>query len=340
MNTKLKNLIFAKPALSVLAIVAGAASSLSAVAAESVPPVASKLYPNAVSSLILDVEKTPNSFMAVGERGHILLSANGQDWSQVSTPVNSMLTAVNAVDENNAWAVGHDSAIVHTKDGGKNWELQNFDSTNGPLLDVFFDTPTHGFATGSFGVFLETNDAGKTWATADAPEVVDAAVHLYAIDKFESGRWLLVGEMGFIAVSDNGQDWTQIDSPYDGSFYSAAPYGDKGAILVGMRGNAYATDDLDSGEWRKYETNTVLSLTSVAALNSNEFVLTTLNRGLLHLASNGDITSLPTNDDASESYTGSFNDIVIHNGKLLIASDEGVAALDMPKPVIASNGRH
>ena len=36
---------------------------------------------------------------------------------------NALLVIENA---NVGWAVGHDATILHTKDGGKNWTIQQF----------------------------------------------------------------------------------------------------------------------------------------------------------------------------------------------------------------------
>lgn len=320
-----------KSAARLLALAAAFAVSFSASAETDISPKPAKPYPKASASLLLDIEDTAAGYIAVGERGHILSSTDANTWTQMPSPVNSMLTAVTFADELNGWAVGHDASIVHSNDGGKTWTLQHFEPSMGPLLNVYFDSAQHGFALGSFGVFLETKDGGKNWAPADAPTVTDAAVHLYSMIKLGSGRLLIVGEMGFIAVSDDGNSWTQLDSPYDGSFYSAAPYGDKGAVLVGMRGNVHYTADLDSNQWTKYETNSVLSLTSVIAIKPSNFLITTLNRGLLHVDLNGSIVDLPNGSETGKSFTGSFNDIVTVDGELLIASDEGVLRLNVPK---------
>lgn len=304
-------------------------------------PVASKPYPNAASSLMLDIENTGNGFVAVGARGHILRSDDGHHWEQMSAPANALLTSVSFADENNGWAVGHDSVILNTTDGGRKWTVQHFNpGGTGPLLDVHFDNSKHGFAIGSFGSFLETTDGGKTWNTPDAPAVIDPALHLYSISRITSGRLLIVGEMGFIAVSDDGNLWTQLDSPYDGSFYAAAPYGTHGALLVGMRGNAFSIDNLDTGEWRQYETGTVLSLTAAIPVNPQSYLVTTLNRGLLRLDVSGQASRLPVATNESDAKTGSFNDVLPVSGELMIASDTGILRLDVPEANLSARIRN
>lgn len=311
---------------SALALILAMAFSGIAIADENdTQPQASKPYPLAADGLILDIERVGAGFVAVGERGHVLRSNDGAAWQQVIVPVDSLLTAVHFVDEQHGWVVGHDGVILRSENGGQDWQLQRFEPNGaGPLLDVKFISVEEGFAVGAFGTFLQTRDGGDSWTTVDAPAVTDAAVHLYSIDQFDTGRWSLVGEMGFIASSDDGQRWQQLDSPYDGSFYSAAQYGERGALIVGMRGNAFLTRDLGSGNWEQLETGTVLGLTSVAPLNAEQFLVTTLNRKLLLMHASGEVQPLALAHEFDGENTGSFNDVLTVGDHLLVATDVGV----------------
>ncbi|MFW6341028.1 MAG: hypothetical protein ACOC0Q_09185, partial [Wenzhouxiangella sp.] len=49
--------------------------------------------PLAAESLILHVIETPRNLVAVGERGHVLLSEDGRNWTQAEfVPVHATLT--------------------------------------------------------------------------------------------------------------------------------------------------------------------------------------------------------------------------------------------------------
>ena len=115
------------PAARLLAVAAAFAISFSASAEAEISPKPAQLYPKAAESLLLDIEDTAAGYIAVGERGHILKSKDAKTWTQMPSPVNSMLTAVTFADEKNGWAVGHDASIVHSNDGGETWSLQHFD---------------------------------------------------------------------------------------------------------------------------------------------------------------------------------------------------------------------
>ncbi|MBK7043719.1 MAG: hypothetical protein IPH50_08485 [Rhodanobacteraceae bacterium] len=69
-----------------------------------------EVMPRVMSSLILDIVDAGDRAVAVGERGHILVSETRRDgWRQIEhVPTRSTLTAVTAVGPR-VFAVGHDS---------------------------------------------------------------------------------------------------------------------------------------------------------------------------------------------------------------------------------------
>ena len=81
--------------------------------------------PGAERSLLLDIAAAGERLVAVGERGHILVSDNaGESWRQVEVPTTAMLTRVFFFDDSSGWAVGHDGNILYSRDGGLSWSLQ------------------------------------------------------------------------------------------------------------------------------------------------------------------------------------------------------------------------
>lgn len=313
----------------------------SVVCAESpMAPQTADVYPMAQDSLLLDVIDTGSSLIAVGVRGHILRSQDGERWEQVSSPVNRLLTAISFADAKQGWAVGHDAAILHTSDGGVSWELQHFDPEGqGPLLDVYFENAQRGFAIGAFGTFLGTTDGGKTWEPEDAPAVSDAAVHLYAMARSSSGRYFMVGEMGSLFATDENGEWAQLDSPYDGSFYDVQVLGANGLLAVGMRGNAYITNDLGVADWRRIESDTLLGLTSITPVDSKRMIITGLNRHLWVLDAPGRMTQIRVYEPEA-SNTGSLNAAVVRDGQVYLAGDLGIRAIPLPPQDLASVTQH
>src|SRR5690625_2722197 len=127
-------------------------------------PHPANIEPLADRSLLLDIANTGTRLVAVGVRGHILLSKDGVKWKQVHSPSRANLTAVDFADSKHGWAVGWDTVILHTTDGGKTWHLQNFQpELQKPLLGVLALSRKHVLAVGAFGLIMETRDGGLDW---------------------------------------------------------------------------------------------------------------------------------------------------------------------------------
>jgi photosystem II stability/assembly factor-like uncharacterized protein len=109
-------------AVAVLALAVG--TGIPASAQDEIAPEPSAMAPLATRTLTLDAHVVDDVFVAVGERGHILVSSDaGDSWQQQQSPTRTMLTGVYFSDRDNGWVVGHDSAILRTTDGGATWEL-------------------------------------------------------------------------------------------------------------------------------------------------------------------------------------------------------------------------
>ena len=121
--------------------------------------------PLAASSLLLDAAARDGVVVAVGERGHILVSTDeGRSWRQADVATRALLTGVFMHDARLGWAVGHDEVVVRTRDGGLTWErVHSAPEHEKPLLDVWFADARTGLAVGAYGGLLATRDGGDTW---------------------------------------------------------------------------------------------------------------------------------------------------------------------------------
>lgn len=193
----------------------------------------------------MDAAHAGGHAVAVGVHGHVLKFAPGGDWEQArEVPVNILLTAVEFVDARTGWAVGHDAAILHTRDGGDTWQLQNWQpGLDQPLFDVHFLDAETGFAVGSYGMLYRTQDAGARWELID--DYVDFPdSHLNGAVSFDDGTVLLVGERGAAFRSpDAGDTWEQLDFPYEGSMFGAVKTTTGRVVAYGLRGRMYASND-------------------------------------------------------------------------------------------------
>jgi len=273
-------------------------------------------------SLLLDVVHTGERFVAVGDRGGVILSADGRAWEQVDAPVRAALTAVTFADKDRGWAVGHDAAIVATTDGGKTWTLQNFQpQLEKPLLDVLFLDARRGFAVGAYGLLLQTADGGASWTEADAPSIREDEVHFNSITRLGDGSLFIAGESGMLALSaDQGRTWSRLRSPYDSSFFGALPVGAGGVLVYGLRGNAYLARDARGG-WTKLQTNSVASMFGGTVLPDGGLAMVGLNGVIFIADASGKVRSLQTPSGTP------LSSAIPLNGGLLAVGESGVQIL-------------
>ena len=271
------------------------------------------IAPLAARSLLLDVAAAGDRLVAVGERGHILLSDDaGASWRQVPVPTRATLTAVCLRDGGPGWAVGHDSAILRTADGGEAWEVVQFaPEEETPLLDVWFANDEHGVAVGAYGTFLVTDDGGETW---DYLPISDDDFHLHHVARSASGRLYLAAEAGTVYRSDDdGETWMSLPSPYEGSFFGVLPLGDDAVLLFGLRGHLYRSDDAGM-TWSELETGTVSMLTDGLDLGDGRVVIVGLGGALLYSSDGGRSFTLrprPTRRGVSAAVVASDGDVVL-----------------------------
>jgi photosystem II stability/assembly factor-like uncharacterized protein len=280
--------------------------------------------PDAAHALLLDVVDTGSRLVTVGGRGDILLSEDGTDWRQVEAPVRSTLTSAYFVDADEGWAVGHDTTVLHTTDGGQTWTLQNYQpDLEKPLLDVLFLDKLHGFGTGAYGLFLQTSDGGAHWSQINAPAILQNGLHLYAIRKLGNGDLFIAGEQGLVGLStDGGQTWTRLDTGYHGTFFSAAAVGASGVVICGLRGNAFYAADVAAPVWQKIDTGRSESLYSCTPDGDGRVAMAGVNGALLLVDIPGlKVTRLDSGVDTA------ISAVLPWKGRLIVAGESGVHAV-------------
>ena len=78
--------------------------------------------PLAARALINGLAQAAERLVAVGQRGHVLLSDDqGKSWRQAEVPSSSDLVAVAFATPTQGWAVGHDGIVLRSADAGASW---------------------------------------------------------------------------------------------------------------------------------------------------------------------------------------------------------------------------
>lgn len=236
---------------------------------------------------LIAVAQAGNRTVAVGLRGAIVISDDGgASWRSASVPVQSDLLAVHFITPEKGWVAGHEGVILSSDDGGETW-VKRFDGRLAektlvdhyqrriqagethlqahlaqvklntqagpslPWLDIWFEDSRVGYAVGSFGMIVRTEDGGKTWLPwldhVDNPDYLN----LNAIGRV-GGNLYIAGERGAVFRLDPGsRHFAMLSTGYLGSFFGLS--GNSGFLIVyGLRGSAFRS--VDGGRtWSKVD---------------------------------------------------------------------------------------
>lgn len=222
-----------------------------------------EIQPLAADSMLLDVTRVGDRLVAVGERGHVVWSRDGEEWEQAeNVPTRSTLTTVVSSGDR-LWAGGHDAVIITSGDLGRTWSLQYFDpERQQAVMDLFFTDPENGVAMGSYGLYLVTRDGGRNWEDAAVDE--ENEYHLNAMIRFPDGLRMIAGEAGYSYRSfDDGETWEPLELPYGGSMWGAIISHRGCAVFFGLRGHLMRSCDRGDS-WSELATGTQSSLSGAA----------------------------------------------------------------------------
>lgn len=307
-------------ALAMAACAAGTALSARAAAAMDLPAELAEpaaLSQQAAFGLFNDIALAGTRLVAVGERGHILLSDDaGQSWHQSPVPVSTTLVTARFATPHLGWVAGQMGVILKTTDGGETWrlvlngfqaaslmlaeaqadtartpstaaaqaELQNAQSfisfgASIPLLALLPLSTTHILAFGAYGLALESLDAGENWR-GNAARVPDPqGLHIYAARQ-TAGAIVAVGEQGLLLHGAPGAALAAATSPYQGSLFGLVSLTPANILAFGLQGTLLQSAD-QGATWR---TKTPVSGNAVlcgVVLRDNRIVLGDASGNLL-----------------------------------------------------------
>lgn len=272
--------------------------------------------PLAPHSLLLDMTRFNNSFIAVGERGHIMISSDGATWKQAEhVPTRSTLTTVFARG-NRIWAGGHDATVLTSGDGGKTWSRLFYDpDRQQAVMDIYFTDENNGVAIGSYGLYLYTSDGGKSWQESIVDEESD--FHLNSLVDMGEGKWLIAGEAGYSYRSyDYGQSWEPLEIPYQGSMWGALQSGDECVIFFGLRGHVLESCDFGTS-WTEVETGSEASVSGAARHEAT--ILLAANSGTLMIRDDSGRFSVYHHSSGVD-----FSSVIsLGDGNFLLAGEDG-----------------
>jgi photosystem II stability/assembly factor-like uncharacterized protein len=269
------------------------------------PAVKSPLAPRA---LVNGLARAGTRLVAVGQRGHVLLSDDqGKTWRQADVPVSSDLVTVTFPTAAEGWAAGHDGVLLRSTDAGATWtrvldgrqagaamlehykreaasleaakadvllkEAERFaaQGAENPFLDIGFEDEKTGYLVGAFGLMFQTADGGATWQPWLQPEANPQGLHLYAV-RAVAGEVYVVGEQGLMLKLDRAAARLRpLELPYKGTLFGVI--GNQRALVVhGLRGTVLRSTD-QGRSWQTVPTGLQVGLTASTVDANGRFVI-------------------------------------------------------------------
>jgi photosystem II stability/assembly factor-like uncharacterized protein len=147
---------------------------------------------------------------AVGRDGAIIYSdEGGQTWSTPLSFTSEDLHDVHTGTDQ-SWAVGYDGEIVSNSAFGSIFSVQTSGSSEDLFGVTFLDDDETGWAVGSNGTILKTEDAGSTWDDI-SPGTTIVTLYDVRVDENDSDHIYVVGSENWLESEDGGDSWDVIE---------------------------------------------------------------------------------------------------------------------------------
>ncbi|WP_417223079.1 WD40/YVTN/BNR-like repeat-containing protein [Amphritea sp.] len=349
MSTWMSKRLFSLLVSGVLAALFGAMPTQAAETTDALvrPAVTTTLGPRA---FMLGAANAGERLVVAGERGIILLSDdNGHSWKQAPVPVSVTLTTVRFADPLNGFAIGHGGTVLTTRDGGESWTVRLdgnaaakvihdaaqvsgderaiasaerlvYDGPDKPMLDMALISAEQAIVVGAYGIALSTDDGGQSWHSLVDRLDNPGDLHIYTLRR-HGDRIVMAGEMGMVWLSvDGGQHYDLLETPYEGSFFTAELMGDETIILAGLRGNVWRSDD-NGEDWTQVKSPVGATIT--ASMQDDDGQLLMVNQAGMVMALKGDRLVPVT----KRHFPPLNNLLEKDNGDLLIVSARGLMSV-------------
>lgn len=202
--------------------------------------------------------------------GKVLISVNGGAYPEVQKTVDSPLNTVFFVDENNGWVAGNNGLVLHTTDGGAQWDTGDM-GADIDIFDLHFLDENNGWAATDSGGIYRTVD-GAVWQSED----MGLTSALRAIHFLDTLHGWACGSRNTILrrTQEPGQapTWasTTIDLEAANTVWTDIFFTDtQTGWVVGEDGNIYKSTD-GGATWTPETTATRTGLNAIYMVNSTK----------------------------------------------------------------------
>lgn len=199
-------------------------------------------------------------------------------WTRQRTANLAWLKSVYFIDARQGWAAGAGGTLLHTTNGGADWEALTR-PTKDSILDLQFADELHGWLLCEPDQFslkrieeprtyiLRTTDGGRTWARSEPTTDEPAARLTRLIFNNTSVGWTF-GELGALySTVDGGETWTRTRTASRSLIFGGAFTDNRRGWLVGAGGIVRRTDDAGA-TWRESRVNAIDPETTRSSANT------------------------------------------------------------------------
>lgn len=143
---------------------------------------------------------------------------SGASWKKVNSSfLNS--ASVSFIDDNKIGFRISQDGILKTEDGGKSWIVHS-ERPLPSINDVYFTSPSAGFAVGNESTILMTKDGGASWikSTVEVPNLILTSLTLIT----STQSWITGSQGAVLRMEENGARWSHKSYSEDIQFNSDA----------------------------------------------------------------------------------------------------------------------
>ncbi len=163
-----------------------------------------------------DVVWDGQTFIAVGDMGAILTSADGIDWAHQESGTGADLNAISS-DRSDVVAVGDDATVLISTDHGASWTIRH--SGDGVGLSAVVINPWQIVAGGNGPFIMTSVDRGESWTVVES---LPQTGHWVTDLAYAGGLYIATTDISasdfdtLLLVSVDGEDWQQVVLQEDG----------------------------------------------------------------------------------------------------------------------------
>jgi len=146
-------------------------------------------------------------------------------WEKINSPTSKALNSIHFTDSINGWIAADSGLIIHTSNGGENWETQ-YENDSLKAVDIFFLNDQLGWCSAISNFYeplgtyiLKTTNGGNNWSSEYFRNPNSFINSIYFLDSLTG--FIVGSPQVFHRTTDGGINWSKVN--LDSSIWSGYP---------------------------------------------------------------------------------------------------------------------